>query len=208
MSNCTIKRSSTGFFACFLGKMCLYPAAPGPCSWGAGRSARNSPVGSFVCGSWDSAGIFFLFIIALCPVAAGGGEGLPHRACWGGVLCGWGLPGGGVQWDQPGDCAAAEPWWGTDVQHWQYLQPFLHSWVPGDGGPVSSSRPAGQLCSPEMPPRVGVPVSHSVISVMGTSCSALHFLSPPNSSKQLCPLSDSPSVLFGPYPVKRLYALL
>lgn len=65
----------------------------------------------FVVGSWNSPApeIFFLFVINLCPVAAGSGEGLPHGACWGGVLCRWGVPSGGVQRDQPGDCTAAAP---------------------------------------------------------------------------------------------------
>lgn len=54
-------------------------------------------MGLFVLGSWNSPGIFFLFVINLCLVAAGSGEGLPHGACWGGVQCGWGVPGGGVQ---------------------------------------------------------------------------------------------------------------
>lgn len=60
-------------------------------------------------GSWNVAGGFFLLVMSLCPVAAGGGEGLPHRAYRGGVPRGWGLScGGGVQRDQPRDRAAAK----------------------------------------------------------------------------------------------------
>lgn len=66
-------------------------------------------MGLFVLGTWNSPGIFFLFVINPCPVAAGSGEGVPHGACWGGVLCGWRVPGSGVQRDQRGDCAAAAP---------------------------------------------------------------------------------------------------
>lgn len=70
--------------------------------------------------------MFFLLVTALCPVAVGGGEGVPHRARGGGVLCGRALPGGGIQRDQPGDCTAARLRWGTGVQRWQYLQSLLH----------------------------------------------------------------------------------
>lgn len=123
-----LRGQSTGFYA-QLGKMCLQATSY---TWHCPARAPEvleisvqQPVGVFVRGGWSSA-VIFLLVTALCPMAAGGGEGLPHRACRGGVLCGWRLPGGGVQRDQPGDGSAAEARWGTDVQHWQYLQPFLH----------------------------------------------------------------------------------